>query len=131
MLVEHPPGVDALQPESALPHRAGRGSASVRGLVLGWLGLIYGLGAGLVLFVSFGWTPEAIAGGAPWTELGLRPMACAGCGFCGLSRAFSLLSHGELLVALSLNPLVLLAWPLTWVLALGGPALFVFRNRRP
>lgn len=98
--------------------------------MVGWLGLIYGIGAAVVLLVSFGWPPEAIAAGAPWTELGFRPVACVGCALCGLSRAFSLLSHGEVLVAMSLNPLVFFAWPLTWVVALGGPALFIQRNRR-
>jgi len=99
-------------------------------LVLGWLGLFYGVVAGVVLAISLLVSPEAIALGEPWRGLGVDVTSCVGCALCGMSRAFSLFSHGQFLSSLSLNPLVVVAWPATLLVALGGPFAFQRRNRR-
>lgn len=82
------------------------------------------------LGVSFCYSVEAIASGAPWRALGLEPYACPGCALCGMSRAFTSVSHGEFGRALDFNPLVALLYPGFWALALSGPlaALALLRS---
>jgi len=89
---------------------------------LAWLGAVLAPFAIAVLLASFVWAPEAIASGAPVRLLGLEPRSCAA---CGLSRAFSAASHMRLADAVAWNPGVVLSYPLAWLVALGGPALFV------
>ena len=73
---------------------------------------------GASLLISFVFTPAAIAGGEHLSALGLSLAPCPGCGMCGMSRAFSSFSHGELARALELNPGVVVVWPLFLVLTL-------------
>lgn len=72
------------------------------------------------LVASFVWDIEAMAAGAPWRLLGLQPSHCPGCAACGLSRAFSGLSHGRVHEALALNPGVVAVYPAAWFVALAG-----------
>lgn len=77
------------------------------------------------------WNVEAMADGAPVRALGLTPHPCPGCVLCGMSRAFTAASHGELARALEFNPLVVLAYPAAW--ALVAAAAFIalrFTHRR-
>jgi hypothetical protein len=76
--------------------------------------------AALALAAGFAFSPDALAGGAPWASLGLEAPSCAGCWLCGMSRAFAALGHGQLADAVRHNPLVLAAWPMAWAVALGG-----------
>jgi hypothetical protein len=75
------------------------------------------------LVASFVWGVDAMSGGAPWKLVGLAPRVCPGCAACGLSRAFSAASHGELVRALAFNPAVALLYPAFWAVAIGGPVL--------
>lgn len=86
--------------------------------------------AAAALVASFVFSVEAMAAGAPWRLVGLEPVPCPGCLLCGLSRAFTAASHGELVRALAFNPLVALAYPAFWATALAGP-LFALRFLRP
>jgi hypothetical protein len=79
--------------------------------------------AAAVLAASFVWGVEGMAAGAPFELLGWTPRPCPGCAACGLSRAFSATSHGELAAALRFHPGIVLIYPLFWALALAGPAL--------
>jgi len=81
--------------------------------------------AALALALGFVYGPEAFARGAPWTSLGLAAPQCPGCFLCGMSRAFAALGHGHLAQAVTHNPLVLAAWPLSWLVALGGSIVLV------
>jgi hypothetical protein len=102
--------------------------------VLGWLGIVLGPLAAAVLVVSALYSPEAIAAGEHVRDLGVSLARCPGCSFCGLSRGFAWMIRGEVTRAVALNPLVLAFWPLTWLVALGGPVLFAFhllRRSRP
>ena len=72
------------------------------------------------LVASMVWNVEAMAGGAPWHFLGLHPAPCPGCAACGLSRAFSAVSHGRLHEALAFNLGVIAAYPAAWFIALAG-----------
>lgn len=82
------------------------------------------------LGASFFYSVEAMAAGAPWRALGIEPYACPGCALCGMSRAFTSASHGELARAFDFNPLVALLYPGFWALALSGPlaALALLRS---
>ena len=71
----------------------------------------------LVLALSFAFEPEAIAAGAPWKLIGLQAPTCPGCWMCGMSRAFSAVSHGQVGAALESHPGVLVVWPLVWSVA--------------
>lgn len=77
--------------------------------------------AGAALAASFLWSVEAMGAGAPWRLLGVEPVPCPGCAVCGMSRAFTAASHGELARALEFNPLVALIYPAFWATALAGP----------
>jgi hypothetical protein len=79
--------------------------------------------AAAILVASFVWGVDAMSAGAPFGLLGLEPRVCPGCAACGLSRAFSAASHGELASALRFHSGVALLYPLFWALALAGPAL--------
>jgi hypothetical protein len=72
------------------------------------------------LVASFVWNVEAMAGGAPWRLLGWQPRPCPGCAACGLSRAFSAVSHGRWSEALHFNLGVLALYPATCLTALAG-----------
>mgnify|MGYP002777813209 len=76
------------------------------------------------------WSVEAMGGGAPARLLGLTPQPCPGCVLCGMSRAFTAVSHGEFARALAFNPLVVLAYPAAWfVVGAGLFALLHFARR--
>jgi hypothetical protein len=75
------------------------------------------------LVASWSWSVEEMAAGAPWRLVGFAPAPCPGCAACGLSRAFTAWSHGDVALAASFNPSVLAVYPTFWVLALAGPAL--------
>lgn len=86
--------------------------------------------AAAALWASFHYSVDAMAEGAPWRAVGLEPVPCPGCLLCGLSRAFTATSHGELARALAFNPLVAVLYPVFWATALAGP-LLAFRLVRP
>ena len=94
---------------------------------LGWTLAALAPLAALALTLGFAFSPEAVAQGAPWSSLGLSAPHCTGCWLCGMARAFAALGHGQLSAALQHNPLVLAAWPLAWLVALGG-AFVLLRN---
>jgi len=94
---------------------------------LGWTLAVLAPLAALALALGFVYGPEAFARGAPWTSLGLAAPQCPGCWLCGMSRAFAALEHGHVAQAVRHNPLVLVLWPMSWLVALGG-ALVLFRN---
>lgn len=98
--------------------------------VAGWLGLFFGAAAAAVLLVSVLYDPAAIEAGQHLADLGIPRKPCAGCPLCGLSRGFSWMSAGQPAAAISLNPLVALVYPLAWLVALGGPVLFVRQRLR-
>ena len=56
-------------------------------LWLAWVAGLFGLAAALALALSFLYTPEAMASGAPLAAVGLEATGCPGCPLCGLSRA--------------------------------------------
>ena len=93
-------------------------SATLRARV--WLLGILGAIAGVVLWLSFVYSPAEIAAGAVQEAVGLEQKDCPGCALCGLSRAFSFASRGEWRDAGELNRLVFPAYGLTWLMALGG-----------
>jgi hypothetical protein len=72
------------------------------------------------LAASLLWNVEAMAAGAPWKLLGLHPAPCPGCAACGLSRAFSAVSHGRLHEALAFNAGVVAVYPAAWTIAVAG-----------
>lgn len=96
-------------------------------LAIGWALACLAPLAALALAATIAFSPEALASGAPWSSLGLAAPGCTGCWLCGMSRAFAALGHGQLAVAVQYNPLVLVAWPLAWAVALGG-VTFLVRN---
>lgn len=73
------------------------------------------------LAVSMAYGPEAIGAGAHLVDLGLPVRACPGCELCGLSRGFAWMIRGEVGRAVALNAGVLVAWPVTLLLAVLGP----------
>lgn len=75
-----------------------------------------GIGAAVVLLMSSIYSPSAIAAQEHLGPFARAMPACGGCGLCGMSRAFSAISHGELQSAIDFNPGVLIVWPLMWVL---------------
>jgi len=79
--------------------------------------------AAACLWASSRWSVEAMSDGAPLRLVGLTPTECPGCLLCGMSRAFTAMSHGELARAIDFNPLVVLAYPTAW--ALVAAAAFV------
>lgn len=101
---------------------------TVRG-VLSWLALCLSPLAGACLVIAALYTPEAVAQGQHLADLGLPVRTCPGCALCGLSRAFAWSMRGELETALHLNPLVLVAFPLAWLTAVGGPLAVFARTR--
>jgi len=86
-----------------------------------WIVGTFGFLAILALVISACFTPEALAAGAPARMLGLEPYHCPGCPLCGMSRAFSSVSHAQWGRALEFNAGVLLAYPLAALLAVAGP----------
>lgn len=99
-------------------------------LLVGILGILLGGLALAVLTASVVWTPEQIAAGAHMRALGLPEGACAGCPWCGMSRAFSAISHLRWSEAINWNIGVLIHYPLMVLLAVLGP-LLALRNLRP
>ena len=99
---------------------------------LAWVAAILGFGACAVLVISLVFTPEAIAAGEHIEVLRLPITECRGCGWCGMSRAFSAMSHMRFLDAVGFNPAVLIHYPLFAALAVWGP-VFALRHvlRRP
>jgi len=95
-----------------------------------WLAWVLGLAAPVamaILFASLWWDPAEVAAGAPLRALGLEPTTCPGCCACGLSRAFSAMSHLRLHDAVTWNAGVLVNYPLAWAVALAGPPLLARR----
>jgi len=75
-----------------------------------------------------------MAVGAPWRLVGLTPHPCPGCAVCGMSRAFTALSHGELARAVEFNAGVLLFYPAFWAVVVLGCAVaaqFLVRRLAP
>lgn len=93
--------------------------------VVAWVLGILAVPAAGALIASFLWSPEAVASGAPMLALGLDPYVCPGCPSCGLSRAFSAMSHLRAGEAIDFNPGVLLGYPLAWLIAGLGPTLLL------
>ena len=91
-------------------------------VVLSWLGAVLGAGCVLCLALSFGYSPEAIAAGDHLAAIGLTVRQCSGCAFCGLSRGFALFSAGRFAEGLALHPGIVVVYPFSWLLAVGGPA---------
>jgi hypothetical protein len=88
---------------------------------------VVGILGGLALFVlalSALFAPEAMAAGAPMTALGVSQHICPGCPLCGMSRAFSSVSHAQFARALSFNMGVLVAYPAAVAFAVLGPWLW-------
>ena len=90
-----------------------------------WIVGLLGLGALCALVLSFAFDPEAMADGAPLGLFGLGPYHCPGCPLCGMSRAFSSLSHAQLSRAVDFHAGVLVAYPLALGLGLFGPAVLI------
>jgi hypothetical protein len=91
---------------------------------------VLALAALAVLAVSVAYDPAEIAADLHRHAFGLPIDPCPGCGWCGMSRAFSAMSHLAPFAAVDYNPWVLLHYPLTLTLALGGPWLSVRSWRR-
>jgi hypothetical protein len=102
-------------------------SAHEASRALGWTLAALAPLAALALALGFALSPEAMAEGAPWSSFGLASPHCPGCWLCGMSRAFAALGHGRIAEAVQYNPLALAAWPLAWLVALGG-AFVLARN---
>ena len=92
----------------------------MRGAFAGALGIL-GLVALACLLVSFQWTPEAMAAGAPLQVLGVEAQSCSGCSLCGMSRAFSAASHLRIEEALDYNRAIVVAYPAAALVAVAGP----------
>ena len=88
---------------------------TIRAVVFAALALPLAFGL-LSAAVSAIYTPAEIATGAHWAAVGWAtsgwaPPACAGCGMCGMSRAFAAVMHGDLAGAWSYNPMVVVVFP--------------------
>ncbi len=79
----------------------------------------------LALLLSAVFAPEAMANGAPLRLVGVEPQLCPGCPLCGMSRAFSCVTHAQFARAFDFNRGVLLAYPMFAALAVLGPAVLV------
>ena len=86
-----------------------------------WLAAIVGGAALCALAASALWTPAEIASGDHVAWMGATLTACTGCDACGLSRAFSAMTHLDTTDALHWNTGVLWAYPLAWLAAVAGP----------
>lgn len=89
---------------------------------------VVGILGGMALFalaLSAFFAPEAMAQGAPVRMFGFEPHACPGCPLCGMSRAFSCLTHAQFARALDFNLGVLVAYPAAVALAVLGPLVWV------
>lgn len=82
-------------------------------------------GSAAVLLTSAACTPADIAADVHARALGLPIQPCPGCSLCGMSRAFSALTHLQLREAFSFHPGVLLCYPLPWLLLMLGPGIAV------
>lgn len=90
-----------------------------------WIvGILGGMALG-VLVLSVVFAPEAMADGAPVRLLGFEPHTCPGCPLCGMSRAFSCISHAQFGRGVDFNSGVLLAYPAAVALAFLGPIIWV------
>ena len=98
-------------------------SDSDRRAVLAWTLGILGILGIFLLALSLAFGPEAMAAGSPLRSIGIVPRACPGCPLCGMSRAFSAVSHLEIARAVAFNPGVLLVHPLAVSAAVAGPWL--------
>jgi hypothetical protein len=94
-----------------------RNGRTARAWILGILGIL----AISALAISAAFTPEALAEGAPIRLVGLEPHHCPGCPLCGMSRAFSCVTHAHFSRAVEFNAGVLLAYPAAALLACIGP----------
>ncbi len=80
-------------------------------------------GAAAILVTSAACTPADIAADVHARALGLPARPCPGCSLCGMSRAFSAITHLRLREAVSFHPGVLLCYPVPWLLLLLGPGI--------
>ena len=96
-----------------------RDGKTARVWILGILGIL----SISVLLISAVFAPEALAAGAPVRLLGFEPHVCPGCPLCGMSRAFSSVTHAQWSRALQFNAGVLLAYPVAVALACFGPVV--------
>ena len=90
-----------------------------------------GAGSALALMLSFIFDPAAVGAGRHLGPFAALATPCSGCGLCGMSRAFSCLSHGRLDAALAYNSAALVVYIAVWSLLLAS--LFGLRSlaRRP
>ena len=88
---------------------------------IGWVFTILGGLSIAVLAISFLFSPAEVAAGTIQASLGIEVASCPGCALCGLSRAFSLASHGEWRDSMELNILFLPTYGACWALALATP----------
>ncbi len=72
--------------------------------------------AAACLAISVAFDPVEIARRDHLVWLGLELAECPGCALCGLSRAFSAWSHGDLSAAVGFHAGVAVIWPLFVVL---------------
>ena len=91
---------------------------------LAWLTLCLSPAAVFILGISFAFDPIEVAKGEHLTWLNVSLQQCPGCGLCGLSRAFSLASHGFFVEALRLNWLVGAFYPIAWITVISSPLFF-------
>jgi hypothetical protein len=92
-----------------------------RHLIVALLCALFAIAALVVLLVSALWTPEQIAAGAHLKALNLPFEQCPGCPWCGMSRAFSAVSHLRFGEAFGHNPAVLIHYPMFAMVGLLGP----------
>jgi hypothetical protein len=86
-----------------------------------WLAGIFGVAALTVLAVSAVFDPGEIEAGRHLETVGVSAEPCPGCGLCGLSRAFSAVSHLDVRSAIEQNAAVIWTYPLAALSALAGP----------
>jgi hypothetical protein len=74
------------------------------------LGRVTLLVSGGILFLSMLFTPDLVASGP--TVCWYKESTGLDCLGCGLTRGFTLFSHGEFRAAVALNPLIVVLYPL-------------------
>jgi hypothetical protein len=103
---------------------------AVNGVVFAALGAPLVMSA-FALFASVAYSPAAIGRQDHLAFLGVRFAPCPGCVMCGMSRAFSAFAHGDLALAVELNPGVVVFFPLFLALVVGLVWAVVRLARRP
>lgn len=93
-------------------------------LTLAWIAALAAPVGWFVLAVAAAFSPEAIANGDHLRALRIPIAECLGCGFCGMSRAFSLAMHGQWSAAWAMNPGCSVLLPGFLLAATTGPVVF-------